>query len=91
MLNCIAEFTGQNNSNCGNITKTISSPCHRLTGDLYPGIINNYYMKPSHKRPYYYIINNNANPDNETLSNSEVIPTNLAMDTQIQNGSYKPG
>lgn len=91
LLNCIAEFTGQNNNHCGNNTKTISSPCYRLTGDLYPGIINNYYMKPSHKRPYYYIINNNANPDNETLSNSEVIPTNLVMDTQIQNGSYKPG
>ena len=59
MLNCIAEFTGSdsNKSRCGNgVQRTITSTCQRLTADLYAGIINNYYMKPSHKKPYYYII-----------------------------------
>lgn len=63
MLNCIAEFTGTDKKavRCGNSgIKTITSPCHRLTADLYPGILNNYYMQPSHKKPYYYIINHNT-------------------------------
>lgn len=66
MLNCIAEFTGSdsNKSRCGNgVQRTITSTCQRLTADLYAGIINNYYMKPSHKKPYYYIINRSYRPN----------------------------
>lgn len=70
--------------------QTITSPCNRLTADLYPGILNNYYMRPSHKKPYYYIINTN-NSNNEPLQNSEVVPTNYSKDAEIQNGSYQPG
>lgn len=92
ILNCIAQFTGNNKSKCENKNiKTIVSPCQRLTSDLYPGILNNYYMKPSHLKPYYYINNHNNNSDNSTLRNSEVIPTNIKKDTEIQNGSYHPG
>ena len=71
MLNCIAEFTGSdsNKSRCGNgVQRTITSTCQRLTADLYAGIINNYYMKPSHKKPYYYIINRNKKETGEKSS-----------------------
>lgn len=84
MLNCIAEFTGSNSkkSRCGDdIQRTITSTCQRLTADLYAGIINNYYMKPSHKKPYYYIINRNE---------KDQPVTNSTMDDQIKEGSYKP-
>lgn len=83
LLNCIAEFTGNDSkSRCGdNSTKTIVSTCQRLTGDLYGGITNNYYMKPSHKKPYYYIINHNT---------QEETPTNPDMDEEIKAGSYQP-
>ena len=83
LLNCIAEFTGNDSkSRCGdNSTKTIVSTCQRLTGDLYGGITNNYYMKPSHKKPYYYIINHNLQEEN---------PTNSEMDEEIKAGSYQP-
>lgn len=76
LLNCIAEFKGSDpKSKCeDNSIKTITSPCQRLTADMYSGIINNYYMKPSHKKPYYYIINNNTK--NEP-------PTNPKMDDEI--------
>ncbi|MEG0773666.1 hypothetical protein [Clostridium sp.] len=79
----MAEFTGSNSrSRCGdNDLKTITSPCNRLTADLYPGIINNYYMRPSHKKPYYYIINHNS--DNKSVTNPE-------MDNEIEAGSYTP-
>lgn len=85
LLNCIATFKKDDykNTHCNSIrTKEINSPCQRLTADLYPGIINNYYMKPSHKKPYYYLINNNT---------SNKVVTNEAMDTQIIEGAgYKP-
>lgn len=79
LLNCIAEFTGSDSKKgyCGNnFSKTITSPCHRLTANLYPGILNNYYMKPSHKRPYFYIINHNTEDGDIT---------NPSMDTEIKN------
>ena len=78
MLNCIAEFTGSdsNKSRCGNgVQRTITSTCQRLTADLYAGIINNYYMKPSHKKPYYYIINRNE---------KDQPVTNPVMDNEIK-------
>lgn len=84
MLNCIAEFTGSdsNKSRCGNgAQRTITSTCQRLTADLYAGIINNYYMKPSHKKPYYYIINRNE---------KDQPVTNPVMDNEIKEGSYRP-
>lgn len=83
LLNCMAEFIGSDSkSRCGDDSlKTITSPCQRLTADMYPGIINNYYMRPSHKKPYYYIINHNT--ESET-------PTNPEMDKEIETGSYLP-
>ena len=83
LLNCIAEFTGNNTkTHCKNEgSKTIVSPCQRLTADLYAGITNNYYMKPSHTKPYYYIINHNTDSN---------IPTNPEMDDEINAGSYNP-
>ena len=45
-------------NHCGdNVGSTFVSQCTRLTADLDSGITNNYYMKPSHKKPYYYITN----------------------------------
>jgi hypothetical protein len=92
LLNCVAKFEGYKNKKyCGeSIVEEISSPCRRLTADLYPGILNNYYMKPSYKRPYYYIINRNGNQDDSTLPDSNVIPTNYEMDKKIvDGGTYK--
>lgn len=63
LLNCIGEFTkGQSGKNnycpTSNSTSTINVNCQRLTADLEGGILNNYYMKPSAKKPYYFINNN---------------------------------
>lgn len=74
LLNCIVTF---------NKSVTFASKCNResesevyftarrLTSDMYGGIINNYYLKPSYKRPYYYL--NTITPD----------PTNLQLDRDI--------
>lgn len=88
MLNCIATFTGGANNGkvkrCSNLedkSKTITSLCRRLTADIYPDVLRNYYLKPSYKNPYWYIINSN---------NSADVVTNENMDAEIMNGSsYK--
>lgn len=60
MLNCIAQFTGPGKNSCDTEDKLITSPCQKLTSNLYPGILNNHYMKPSHKKPYFNIKNDHA-------------------------------
>lgn len=57
MLNCIATFTGNGDkvkrcSGSEDKSKTISSLCRRLTADIYPDVLRNYYLRPSHKNPY---------------------------------------
>lgn len=64
MLNCIATFTGGSDgrakrcSGSEDKSKAVSSLCRRLTADIYPDVLRNYYLRPSHKNPYWYIINN---------------------------------
>ncbi len=63
LLNCIGEFI-KGNSEKNNYCPTVRSlsttrvNCQRLTADLEGGILNNYYMKPSAKKPYYFINDN---------------------------------
>ena len=58
MLNCIATFTGGSDgrakrcSGSEGKSKVISSLCRRLTADIYPDVLRNYYLRPSHKNPY---------------------------------------
>ena len=81
ILNCISEFKGVNKNNCNKDESVVISKCFRLTADLYPGILDNYYMKPSYTKPYYYIVNYNT---------SNKIVTNTEMDDQIINESNTP-
>lgn len=65
MLNCIATFTRCNSDDskrCSNLEdkSEVSSLCRRLTADIYPDTLRNYYLRPSYKNPYWYIINKNT-------------------------------
>lgn len=59
MLNCICGFDkSQSSSKCSSSnTGTDWIPASKLDTASWPHTIENYYMKPSRKRPYYYIIN----------------------------------
>lgn len=89
MLNCIVGFTRTENPNkkthCDNEAGTkVYFTAKRLTADMYGGVINNYYQKPSYKRPYYYLNNinikdsiiTNQNTDTPLLKYSEGEPGN---------------
>ena len=54
ILNCICTFYQENNR-CGG--KTITKGANKMDTTQWPHVINNYYMKPSVKQPYYYIMN----------------------------------
>lgn len=75
MLNCIVEFDPKKNFKCYEQGDPVQFAARRLTSDMFSGILNNAYMRPMYKRPYYYINNfNEQNPD---------LPTNSTMDDQI--------
>ena len=57
MLNCICTFTQTKEHKCGN-SKTITKGANKMDTTQWSHVIENYYMKPSVKQPYYYIMNN---------------------------------
>lgn len=62
LINCIIEYTvNATNSKCYEKNDKVYFAARRLTSDMYSQILNNAYLKPMYKRPYYYI--NNINPN----------------------------
>lgn len=81
LLNCVIEYQVlKQNFKCYDQGTTVYFQARRLNADMYSVIINNAYMRPLYRRPYYYV--NNVN------SNSNVI-TNPTMDNQIKNDSLR--
>ena len=62
ILNCVVEFEVKKQYKCYNIGDHVDFPARRLTADMAAGILQNVYMKPDYRRPYFYInnVNNGA-------------------------------
>ena len=60
LLNCMCTFKISKSFSCYDINDEIDYPAKRLTADILPMIMKNYYMKPSYNNPYYYIRNTNV-------------------------------
>ena len=81
LLNCIIEYkVGVSNFKCYNKGDTVYFAARRLTPDMYTQVLNNAYMRPMYKRPYYYL--NNINTANKVV-------TNPSMDTAILDANKK--
>ena len=81
LLNCIVEYkVSVSNFKCYNKNDIVYFAARRLTPDMYTQILNNAYMRPMYKRPYYYL--NNINTAN-------TIVTNPSMDTAILDANKK--
>lgn len=76
ILNCICLFKVNKRINCpyniGDIVKKGATKCN---ADTWPLIIDNLYMRPSYKRPYYYINNLNTQEYNPTNPITEATNT----------------
>jgi len=59
ILNCIVEFTATKRFKCYTPNEAVYFGAKRLTADMYSQIINNFYLKPSYKNPYFYLHNEN--------------------------------
>ena len=73
LLNCICNFKAMKSHKCIQSGDEFQYKATRLTADLWGQVINNYYMRPTHERPYYYLNNVNVNQD---------VPTNPPIDQQ---------
>lgn len=83
MLNCIATFTGSSygiSKRCSGSegkSKIVSSLCRRLTADIYPDVLRNYYLRPSHKNPYWYIINSTSQGEKVDINGNKYDRDNI--------------
>ena len=78
LLNCICNFKAMKSHKCIQSGDEFQYKATRLTADLWGQIINNYYMRPTHERPYYYLNNVNVNQD---------VPTNPPIFNQSGNNT----
>lgn len=101
LLNCIVEFTAEDDINKCNLKgSSVSSVARRATADVLGAVLNNTYLKPSYKRPYYYLhyISDPVNiDDRDNLSlTSESPDSRLANSSKVQmeivcgTSKYKP-
>lgn len=60
ILNCTCFFKVNKNFKCYNTDKFARFAAKRLTADAWSLVMDNFYMKPDYKRPYYYIHNVNS-------------------------------
>lgn len=74
LLNCICIYDVQKTYKCYNVGDTWRAAATRLTADAYSQVLDNFWNRPSYKRPYYYIHNVNTstiNPTNPYVTNTE--------------------
>lgn len=94
LLNCVCSFYVHKNHKCYDAGTFVQFGATRLTSDLYGQIINNFYMKPSYKRPYYFLHNVNQYDTNTIPTNPWNGKTGTASDGTDMVAKYysvKPG
>ena len=69
MLNCICIYDVKSKFKCYNDNTKMQFAAKRLTSDSWSTIINDYYNRPTYKRPYYYIHNVNSVNDGSLPTN----------------------
>lgn len=74
LLNCVLEYKVNQTFKCYNKDDQVHFGAKRLTADMFSQIINNYYMRPTYKTPYFYI-NNVATDLNFPISQGGVSVT----------------
>lgn len=67
ILNCICVYNVKSTYKCYDKNTTCRFAATRLTADAYSQVLDNFWTKPSYKRPYYYI--HNVNTSNELPTN----------------------
>lgn len=62
ILNCICNYKVKKPFKCYKADSNVQFAARRLTSDMWSQVINNFYMRPTYRMPYYFIHNvNNIN------------------------------
>ena len=83
LLNCICLFDVNKNKECWNTGDVMVVGATKLTADSWSSIVDDVYNRPTKKRPYYYIHNQNdmyLDDANVLTSRNSELPTNLDTD-----------
>lgn len=67
LLNCVCTFRVKKKYKCYDANTYVHFGAERLTADVWGQIINNFYMRPRYRRPYFYI--HHVNVNNELPTN----------------------
>ena len=85
ILNCVVEYQLLKTYKCYDIDDLWATGAKRLTADMFSQIINNYYMRPSYKNPYYYINNVNTQNTYNTVDNQvPIVYTSGTVNNSVQ-------
>lgn len=71
-LNCVVEYNVKKTFKCYDKDTKVHFGAKRLTADMFSQIINNYYMRPQYRSPYYYI--NNVNKKSTFVTKDDQSP-----------------
>lgn len=66
ILNCVCDYEVKKTFKCYDANTHIQFAASRLTADLWSQVIHNFYMRPSYKKPYFYVHNVNTDVENPT-------------------------
>ena len=91
LLNCICVYKVKKTYKCYNAGDTWRSPAKRLTADMYSQVIDNFWNKPTYKKPYYYIHNVNGQKDSSVTVENTTTITGAANPTNPYNSSTGKG
>lgn len=75
LISCVIKFEVPSKSKCDDGKKEAVYAASQLTSDLYTQVINNSYLKPTYKHPYYSLIN---------INNQQTLPSNEDLDQTIE-------
>lgn len=84
ILNCVVEYTVANRFKCYDAGTQVHFGAKRLTSDMFSQIINNYYMRPSYKNPYFYINNVTTSPNYPTVATTESDSVTFSAGSNIE-------
>lgn len=91
ILNCICNFEVKKNFKCYDKDDKVQFSATRLTSDLWSHIINNFYLRPSYRRPYYFINNVGTNPEvDENPTEDETSHPSVEKEDTTRYGNSSP-
>ena len=78
ILNCICIYDVKKTFKCYNAGDVWRRAATRLTADIYSQILDNFWLRPTYRRPYYYIHNVNLDEQKIISTNPYRMPSHVS-------------